>query len=166
MSCKNINRLMAGFIAFSSFVSCMQNQDVRILPFTDKLVFSRTSKMVLSDDSLVAAFYWDTNEGGTAPAIESIVQFVCEDGSVMEESKPLLTIVHPEEDYNHHEVEKISMVLDEVGQRHYFFFLRAKVESNVYAHDIVAFKIEGSQLVPSDIRMEVECGTPHIHVVE
>ena len=93
-------------------------------------------------------YWWDTGEGGTAPNIESVCRFKTDSGDVKEESRPLLSIVHPDEDYSHHEVSKIVGLDTEHGRRVYFFYLRAKAGSNEYAHDIITMTIEGDSLVP------------------
>ena len=107
-----------------------------------------TKTCIMSDDSLITVYCWDTGEGGTAPDIESVCRFKTESGDIKEEARPLLSIVHPDEDYSHHEVSKIVSLDTEYGQRVYFFYLRAKVGSNEYAHDIITMKIEGDSLVP------------------
>ena len=66
-----------------------------------------TKTCIMSDDSLITVYWWDTGEGGTAPDIESVCRFKTDSGDVKEVSRPLLSIVHPEEDYSHHEVSKI-----------------------------------------------------------
>lgn len=68
------------------------------------------------------------------------------DGKQHEEHRPLLQLAHPKDDYSHHEVQKIVSIDDEYGNRSYIFFLSAKVDSNEYAHDIVAFEISGDRL--------------------
>ena len=105
-----------------------------------------TYHTVVSDDSLVTAIWYDTGEGGTAPDIDCVVKFKSADGKLHEEHRPLLRLAHPGDDYSHHEVQKIVSLDDEYGRRSYVFFLLAKVDSNVYAHDIVAFEITGDSL--------------------
>ena len=107
-----------------------------------------TKTCIMSDDSLITVYWWDTGEGGTAPDIESVCRFKTESGDIKEEARPLLSIVHPDEDYSHHEVSKIVSLDTEHGRRVYFFYLRAKVGSNEYAHDIITMTIEGDSLVP------------------
>ena len=101
---------------------------------------------IVSDDSLVTAIWYDTGKGGTAPDIDCVVKFESEDGELHEEHRPLLQLAHPNDDYSHHEVQKIVSLDDEYGNRSYVFFLSAKVGSNEYAHDIVAFEISGDSL--------------------
>lgn len=107
-----------------------------------------TKTCVTSDDSLISAYWWDTGEGGTAHDIKAVCRFKTETGDIKEESRPLLSIVHPDENYSHHEVSKIVSLDTEHGQRAYLFYLRAKVGSNEYAHDIITMTIEGDSLVP------------------
>ena len=108
----------------------------RIFPFGDR------------SDSLVTAIWHDTGEGGTAPDIDCVVKFKSADGKQHKEHRPLLRLAHPDDDYSHHEVQKIVSLDDEYGNRSYVFFLSAKVGSNEYAHDIVAFEIVGDSLRP------------------
>ena len=112
----------------------------------DKSDSIETYHTVVSDDSLVTAIWYDTGEGGTAPDIDCVVKFKSADGKLHEEHRPLLRLAHPKDDYSHHEVRKIVSIDDEYGSRSYIFFLSAKVGSNEYAHDIVAFEISGDRL--------------------
>lgn len=107
-----------------------------------------TYHTIVSDDSLVTAIWHDTGEGGTAPDIDCVVKFKSEDGEQHEEHRSLLRLAHPTDDYSHHEVQKIVSLDDEYGNRSYVFFLSAKVGSNEYARDIVAFEIAGDSLRP------------------
>ena len=117
---------------------------------------------VMSYDSLITVYWWDTGEGGTAPDIESVCRFKTDSGDVKEESRPLLSIVHPDDDNSHHEVSKIVSLDTEYGQRVYFFYLRAKVGSNEYAHDIITMKIEGDSLVPINMMKIGDVTMSHI----
>jgi hypothetical protein len=85
---------------------------------------------------------------GFTPDIDCVVKFKSEDGKLHEEHRPLLRLAHPNDDYSHHEVQKIVSLDDEYGNRSYVFFLSAKVGSNEYAHDIVVFEIAGDSLRP------------------
>lgn len=116
----------------------------------------------MSDDSLITVYWRDTGEGGTAPDIESVCRFKTETGDIKEESRPLLSIVHPDEDYSHHEVSKIVSLDTEYGGRVYFFYLRAKVGSNEYAHDIITMAIEGDSLVPINMMKAGDETVSHI----
>ena len=63
----------------------------------------------------------------------------------------MLSLVHPDDDYGHHEVEKILSLDTEYGGRVYFFYLRAKVGSDEYAHDMVSMTIENDSLIPINV---------------
>lgn len=116
----------------------------------------------MSDDSLITVYWRDTGEVGTAPDIESVCRFKTETGDIKEVSRPLLSIVHPGEDYSHHEVSKIVSLDTEYGERVYFFYLRAKVGSNECAHDIITMRIEGDSLVPASVMKSGDKATSHI----
>ena len=130
-----------------AFSSCQhKSQGISLDKSIDKSDSLETYHTVVSDDSLVTATWYDTGEGGTAPDIDCVVKFKSSDGKLHEEHRPLLQLAHPKDDYSHHEVQKIVSLDDEYGQRSYVFFLSAKVGSNEYAHDIVAFEISGDSL--------------------
>ena len=130
-----------------TYSSCQnKSHDTSLDKSEDKSNSIETYHTVVSDDSLVTAIWYDTGEGGTAPDIDCVVKFKSADGKLHEEHRPLLRLAHPKDDYWHHEVQKIVSIDDEYGSRSYVFFLLAKVDSNVYAHDIVAFEIVGDSL--------------------
>lgn len=130
-----------------TYSSCQnKSHDTSLDKSEDKSDSIETYHSVVSDDSLVTAIWYDTGEGGTAPDIDCVVKFKSADGKLHEEHRPLLRLAHPKDDYSHHEVRKIVSIDDEYGSRSYIFFLSAKVESNEYAHDIVAFEISGDSL--------------------
>ena len=134
------------FFLTTLFCACTQRQSGEFLnPSTD---IDCTKTCIMSDDSLITVYWWDTDEGGTAPNIESVCLFKTEAGEEKEITTPLLSLIHPDDDYGHHEVSKIVSLDTEHGRRVYFFYLRAKVGSNEYAHDIITMKIEGDSLVP------------------
>lgn len=137
-------------IALLVMVTCSSCQnkshDASFEKSTDKSDSIETYHSIVSDDSLVTAIWHDTGEGGTAPDIDCVVKFKSSDGKLHEEHRPLLQLAHPKDDYSHHEVQKIISLDDEYGPRSYIFFLSAKVGSNEYAHDIVAFEISGDSL--------------------
>ena len=140
--------------------ACSQKQgDERKESSTD---IDSTKTCIISDDSLITVYWWDTGEGGTAPDIESVCRFKTDSGDVKEESRPLLSIVHSDEDYSHHEVSKIVSLDTEHGRRVYFFYLRAKFGSNEYAHDIITMKIEGDSLVPINMMKIRDVTMSHI----
>ena len=126
--------------------ACSHKQGGEIVVTSTDIDSAKTC--IMSDDSLITVYWWDTGEGGTAPDIEAVCRFKTETGDIKEEARPLLSIVHPDEAYSHHEVSKIVGLDTEHGRRVYFFYLRAKVGSNEYAHDIITMTIEGDSLVP------------------
>ena len=137
------------FCFFMLLASCQQkSHNTSLDKSTDKSDSTETYHTIVSDDSLVTAIWYDTGKGGTAPDIDCVVKFESEDGELHEEHRPLLQLAHPNDDYSHHEVQKIVSLDDEYGNRSYVFFLSAKVGSNEYAHDIVAFEIAGDSLRP------------------
>lgn len=142
--------IVAVIVAFLMFLASCQHksQNTSLDKSTDKSDSTETYHTIVSDDSLVTAIWHDTGEGGTAPDIDCVVKFKSSDGKLHEEHRPLLRLAHPDDDYSHHEVQKIVSLDDEYGRRSYVFFLSAKVESNEYAHDIVAFEIAGDSLRP------------------
>lgn len=117
-----------------------------------------------SDDSLVTAYWWDTGMGGTAPDIEARCQFKTENGNTKDESRPLLGIVHPSDEYSHREVERIVSLDTDHGDRIYFFYLRAKTDSWVVEHDLVAFHIVGDNLLPFNAFQIGGKPVAHIHL--
>ena len=144
---KTVVAVIAAF--FMLLASCQyKTQDTSLDKSTDKSDSTETYHTIVSDDSLVTAIWHDTGEGGTAPDIDCVVKFKSADGKQHKEHRPLLRLAHPDDDYSHHEVQKIVSLDDEYGNRSYVFFLSAKVGSNEYAHDIVAFEIVGDSLRP------------------
>ena len=134
-------------LALFTYSSCRnKSQNASLDKSIDKSDSIETYHTIVSDDSLVTAIWYDTGKGGTAPDIDCVIKFESEDGEQHEEHRPLLRLAHPKDDYSHHEVRKIVSIDDEYGSRSYIFFLSAKVGSNEYAHDIVAFKISGDSL--------------------
>ena len=144
---KTVVAVIAAF--FMLLASCQHKpQNTSLDKSTDKSDSTETYHTIVSDDSLVTAIWHDTGEGGTAPDIDCVVKFKSADGKLHKEHRPLLRLAHPDDDYSHHEVQKIVSLDDEYGNRSYVFFLSAKVGSNEYAHDIVAFEIVGDSLRP------------------
>ena len=144
---KTVVAVIAAF--FMLLASCQyKSQNTSLDKSTDKSDSTETYHTIVSDDSLVTAIWHDTGEGGTAPDIDCVVKFKSADGKQHKEHRPLLRLAHPDDDYSHHEVQKIVSQDDEYGNRSYVFFLSAKVGSNEYAHDIVAFEIAGDSLRP------------------
>lgn len=148
---RNVKRILQLYsivlLAMFACSSCQHKpHETSLNKSEDKSDSIETYHTVVSDDSLVTAIWHDTGDGGTAPDIDCVVKFKSEDGKLHEEHRPLLRLAHPKDDYSHHEVQKIVSIDDEYGNRSYVFFLLAKVDSNVYAHDIVAFEIVGDSL--------------------
>lgn len=142
--------IVAVIVAFLMLLASCQHksQNTSLDKSYGKSDSTETYHTIVSDDSLVTAIWYDTGEGGTAPDIDCVVKFKSEDGEQHEEHRPLLRLAHPTDDYSHHEVQKIVSLDDEYGNRSYVFFLSAKVGSNEYARDIVAFEIAGDSLRP------------------
>ena len=140
--------VVAVIVAFLMLLSSCQHksQNTSLDKSTDKSDSIETYHTIVSDDSLVTAIWHDTGEGGTAPDIDCVVKFKSSDGKLHEEHRPLLRLAHPNDDYSHHEVQKIVSIDNEYGNRSYVFFLSAKVGSKEYAHNIVAFEIVGDSL--------------------
>ena len=121
-----------------------------------------TKTCVISDDSLITVYWWDTGDGGTTPHIEALCRYKTEAGEEKEITTPLLSLIHPDDDYGHHEVEKIVSLDTEYGNRVYFFYLRAKVGSNEYAHDMVSMTIENDSLKPINVMNAENANFSHI----
>ena len=150
---RNVKRILQlcsiAMLALYIYSSCLNKSDDTSLDKSyGKSDSIETYNSIISDDSLVTAIWHDTGEGGTAPDIDCVVKFKSADGKQHKEHRPLLRLAHPNDDYSHHEVQKIVSLDDEYGNRSYVFFLSAKVGSNEYAHDIVAFEIAGDSLRP------------------
>lgn len=150
---RNVKRILQlcsiALLALSICSSCLdKSSDTSLDKSSGKSDSIETYHSIISDDSLVTAIWHDTGEGGTAPDIDCVVKFKSADGKQHKEHRPLLRLAHPDDDYSHHEVQKIVSLDDEYGKRSYVFFLSAKVGSNEYARDIVAFEIAGDSLRP------------------
>ena len=142
------NRILAGMeFSKDELVNC-KGKDVLVIGGGDTGSDCIGTAHRQGCDSLMTAIWHDTGEGGTAPDIDCVVKFKSEDGKLHEEHRPLLQLAHSNDDYSHHEVQKIVSLDDEYGNRSYVFFLSAKVGSNEYAHDIVAFEVAGDSLRP------------------
>ena len=150
---RNVKRILLlcsiALLVLYTYSSCLhKSSDTSINKSSGKSDSTEIYHTIVSDDSLVTAIWYDTGEGGTAADIDCVVKFKSEDGEQHEEHRPLLRLAHPDDDYSHHEVQKIVSLDDEYGNRSYVFFLSAKVGSNEYARDIVAFEIAGDSLRP------------------
>ena len=142
--------------------ACSQKQGGKINELQTDI--DSTRACVMSDDSLVTVYWWDTGEGGTAPQIEAVCRFKTEAGEEKEITTPLLSLIHPDDDYAHHEVEKIVSLDTEYGKKVYFFYLRAKVGSNEYAHDLVSMIIENDSLKPINVMNAGNANFSHINL--
>lgn len=147
---KNLSNIIIGISILTTLLcACSQKQGGDIKEAS--MDIGSTKTCVMSDDSLITVYWWDTGDGGTAPQIDAVCRFKTDGGQEKEITTPLLSLVHPGDDYGHHEVEKIISLDTEYGQRVYFFYLRAKVGSNEYAHDIVSMTIENDSLLPINV---------------
>lgn len=142
-------KVIVSIILTTLLCACSQKQGGEVVETSTGIDSTKTC--VISDDSLITVYWWDTGEGGTAPQIEAVCRFKTEAGEEKEITTPLLSLVHPDDDYGHHEVEKILSLDTEYGGRVYFFYLRAKVGSNEYAHDMVSMTIENDSLIPINV---------------
>ena len=149
-------KVIVSIILTTLLCACSQKQGGEVVETSTGIDSTKTC--VLSDDSLITVYWWDTGEGGTAPQIEAVCRFKTEAGEEKEITTPLLSLIHPDDDYGHHEVEKIVSLDTEYGNRVYFFYLRAKVGSNEYAHDMVSMTIENDSLKPINV-MSTEVGS-------
>ena len=150
---RNVKRILQlcsiALLVLYTYSSCLnKSSDTSLDKSYGKSDSTEIYHTIVSDDSLVTAIWHDTGEGGTAPDIDCVVKFKSADGELHEERRPLLQLANPNDDYSHHEVQKIVSIDDEYGSRSYVFFLSAKVGSNEYARDIVAFEIAGDSLRP------------------
>ena len=142
-------KVIVSFILTTLLCACSQKQGGEVVETSTGIDSTKTC--VISDDSLITVYWWDTGEGGTAPQIEAVCRFKTEAGEEKEITTPLLSLIHPDDDYGHHEVEKILSLDTEYGGRVYFFYLRAKVGSDEYAHDMVSMTIENDSLIPINV---------------
>lgn len=149
-------KVIVSIILTTLLCACSQKQGGEVVETSTGIDSTKTC--VISDDSLITVYWWDTGEGGTAPQIEAVCRFKTEAGEEKEITTPLLSLVHPDDDYGHHEVEKILSLDTEYGGRVYFFYLRAKVGSGEYAHDMVSMTIENDSLIPINV-MSTEVGS-------
>lgn len=149
-------KVIVSIILTTLLCACSQKQGGENIETQSDIDSTKTC--VISDDSLITVYWWDTGEGGTAPQIEAVCRFKTEAGEEKEITTPLLSLVHPDDDYGHHEVEKILSLDTEYGGRVYFFYLRAKVGSVEYAHDMVSMTIENDSLIPINV-MSTEVGS-------
>lgn len=149
-------KVIVSIILTTLLCACSQKQGGEVVETSTGIDSTKTC--VMSDDSLITFVWWDTGDGGTASQIEAVCRYKTESGQEKEIITPLLSLVHPDDDYGHHEVEKILSLDTEYGGRVYFFYLRAKVGSDEYAHDMVSMTIENDSLIPINV-MSTEVGS-------
>lgn len=149
-------KVIVSIILTTLLCACSQKQGGEVVETSTGIDSTKTC--VMSDDSLITFVWWDTGDGGTASQIEAVCRYKTESGQEKEITTPLLSLVHPDDDYGHHEVEKILSLDTEYGGRVYFFYLRAKVGSDEYAHDMVSMTIENDSLIPINV-MSTEVGS-------
>ena len=148
-------KVIVSIILTTLLCACSQKQGGETIETQSDIDSTKTC--VMSDDSLITVYWWDTGDGGTTPHIEALCGYKTEAGEEKEITTPLLSLILPDDDYGHHEVEKIVSLDTEYGNRVYFFYLRAKVGSNEYAHDMVSMTIENDSLKPINV-MNAENG--------
>ena len=155
-------KVIVSIILTTLLCACSQKQGGETIETQSDIDSTKTC--VISDDSLITVYWWDTGEGGTAPQIEAVCRFKTEAGEEKEITTPLLSLIHPDDDYAHHEVEKIVSLDTEYGKKVYFFYLRAKVGSNEYAHDLVSMIIENDSLKPINVMNAGNANFSHINL--
>ena len=155
-------KVIVSIILTTLLCACSQKQGGETIETQSDIDSTKTC--VMSDDSLITVYWWDTGEGGTAPQIEAVCRFKTEAGEEKEITTPLLSLIHPDDDYAHHEVEKIVSLDTEYGKKVYFFYLRAKVGSNEYAHDLVSMIIENDSLKPINVMNAGNANFSHINL--
>lgn len=155
-------KVIVSIILTTLLCACSQKQGGEVVETSTGIDSTKTC--VISDDSLITVYWWDTGEGGTAPQIEAVCRFKTEAGEEKEITTPLLSLIHPDDDYAHHEVEKIVSLDTEYGKKVYFFYLRAKVGSNEYAHDLVSMIIENDSLKPINVMNAGNANFSHINL--
>lgn len=153
-------KVIVSIILTTLLCACSQKQGGETIETQSDIDSTKTC--VMSDDSLITVYWWDTGDGGTTPHIEALCRYKTEAGEEKEITTPLLSLIHPDDDYGHHEVEKIVSLDTEYGNRVYFFYLRAKVGSNEYAHDMVSMIIENDSLKPINVMNAENANFSHI----
>ena len=153
-------KVIVSIILTTLLCACSQKQGGETIETQSDI--DSTKPCVMSDDSLITVYWWDTGDGGTTPHIEALCRYKTEAGEEKEITTPLLSLIHPDDDYGHHEVEKIVSLDTEYGNRVYFFYLRAKVGSNEYAHDMVSMTIENDSLKPINVMNAENANFSHI----
>ena len=131
---RNVKRILQlcsiALLALSICSSCLnKSSDTSLDKSYGKSDSTEIYHTIVSDDSLVTAVWHNTGEGGTAPDIDCVVKFKSEDGKLHEEHRPLLQLAHPNDDYSHHEVQKIVSLDDEIIDSNTIYIL--KEEQNI-----------------------------------
>lgn len=155
-------KVIVSIILTTLLCACSQKQGGETIETQSDIDSTKTC--VMSDDSLITVYWWDTGDGGTTPHIEALCRYKTEAGEEKEITTPLLSLIHPDDDYAHHEVEKIVSLDTEYGKKVYFFYLRAKVGSNEYAHDLVSMIIENDSLKPINVMNAGNANFSHINL--
>ena len=155
-------KVFVSIILTTLLCACSQKQGGETIETQSDIDSTKTC--VMSDDSLITVYWWDTGDGGTTPHIEALCRYKTEAGEEKEITTPLLSLIHPDDDYAHHEVEKIVSLDTEYGKKVYFFYLRAKVGSNEYAHDLVSMIIENDSLKPINVMNAGNANFSHINL--
>ena len=155
-------KVIVSIILSTLLCACSQKQGGETIETQSDIDSTKTC--VMSDDSLITVYWWDTGDGGTKPHIEALCRYKTEAGEEKEITTPLLSLIHPDDDYAHHEVEKIVSLDTEYGKKVYFFYLRAKVGSNEYAHDLVSMIIENDSLKPINVMNAGNANFSHINL--
>ena len=153
-------KVIVSIILTTLLCACSQKQGGETIETQSDIDSTKTC--VMSDDSLITVYWWDPGDGGTTAHIEALCRYKTEAGEEKEITTPLLSLIHPDDDYGHHEVEKIVSLDTEYGNRVYFFYLRAKVGSNEYAHDMVSMTIENDSLKPINVMNAENANFSHI----
>ena len=150
--------LTPGFVEHSIKIDSEKTDEE--VEFVAKCYTDSTKTCVMSDDSVLTIYYWDTEEGGTAPAIDASCFYRAESGKGKEESRPLLSLAYPESDCFHHEVKNIMTIHTTYDERIYLLYIWSKVGSNEFTHDLVALKVEGEELKAVNIFPGNRAGIP------
>ena len=69
-------KVIVSIILTNLLCACSQKQGGEVVETSTGIDSTKTC--VLSDDSLITVYWWDTGEGGTAPQIEAVCRFKTE----------------------------------------------------------------------------------------
>lgn len=126
----------------------------------EKATQKSDTTVVISDDNVITARWWDTGQGGTAPDIEARIEFVDGNGKQVVDERPLCKTALPQYDFSHREIRKIVSIETAYGEKAYLFYLFSKQGSDEYGLDLVALKIKDGKLVPADAFISDELSSP------